>query len=198
MDQSGTKVEATDSTLTITTGEIMTRFLKVCACSAALFVAPLAVSHAQAKLDIAAGASLPTGNFSNGAQAGYNVGLGLEIQPPLAPVGFRVEGAWNAFNGKSGAPNSRILSGTANLVYSLLGTPLGGPYLIGGAGMYNLHTDAFGAFPSASTNKAGFNVGGGFRFGLSGFSAFAEARYHYVSTSGGSTGYIPITFGVTF
>ena len=173
----------------------MTRFLKVFACSAALFVAPLAVSHAQAKFDIAAGLSLPTGDLSNAVQSGYNVGLGLEIQPPLAPVGFRAEGAWNQFGGKSGGPNWRILSGTANLVYSLMGTPLGGPYLIGGLGVYNNHVDLAG---SSDETKVGFNAGGGFRFGLSGFSAFAEARYHYQKIGNGTASYIPITFGVTF
>lgn len=173
----------------------MKHLVKAFACSAALLVAPFAISHAQAKFDIAAGLSVPTGDFGNGVQSGYNLGLGLEIAPPLSPFGFRAEGAWNAFGGKSGGPSARIISGTANLVYSLIGTPVGGPYLIGGVGIYNEHVNISG---SESNNDAGFNVGGGFRFGLSGFSAFAEARYHYVNTDGGSTGFIPITFGLTF
>lgn len=172
----------------------MTRFLRIAAFSFAVLSIP-AIAHAQAKFDIGAGASLPTSDLSNVAQTGYNVMVGADIQPPLAPVGFRIEGAWNQFSGKSGFPDWRILSGSANLIYSLMGTPVGGPYLIGGLGVYNNHLNVSG---SSDKTEVGGNVGAGFRFGLSGFSAFAEARYHYQKVNSGNASYIPITFGLTF
>ena len=47
-----------------------------------------------------------------------------------------------------------------------------------------------------NVNELGVNLGGGYRFALTGFSAYAEARYHHILNT--SVNFIPITFGVTF
>jgi hypothetical protein len=162
------------------------------------FALHVAAAHAQMGYGVAAGLSAPTGNFGNSVDAGYNVTGMLTFSAPLAPVGLRVEGSFNEFNYKStilSGAKARLLSGTANVVFSSPG--IMGPYLIGGLGIYDASTSCSGCtLPSSS--KIGFNGGGGFKFGLSGFSAFLEARYHYIPVSGSSTSFIPVSFGVTF
>ena len=59
-------------------------------------------------------------------------------------------------------------------------------YLIGGLGTYD----------TGSHWDTGFNLGGGFRFPLTGFSAYIEARYH--SVAGGDLKFVPVVFGLAF
>jgi hypothetical protein len=68
------------------------------------------------------------------------------------------------------------------------------PYAIGGIGAYKFGASNGG---SGDTNF-GFNLGGGITIPLSGFNTFIEARYTRVSGDGGSTSYVPITFGIMF
>ena len=42
----------------------------------------------------------------------------------------------------------------------------------------------------------GYNVGGGVRFALSGFSAYVEARYHSISNA--NVSFVPLVFGLQF
>jgi hypothetical protein len=168
----------------------------------AVFALPFATARAQLGYGVAAGLAAPTGNLKNSVDMGYNVAASLLFLPPLAPVGFRFEGMFNQFNYKSTVvPSAKfnVLAGTANVMLTQPG--IMGPYLIGGLGMYRSSASCSGC--TGSSSNFGFNGGGGFRFGLSGFSAFAEARYHYVTgtasaTSPGSYNFIPLTFGVTF
>jgi opacity protein-like surface antigen len=90
-----------------------------------------------------------------------------------------------------------ISSANANLVYNLPGTGIT-PYLIGGAGIYNLKSDIDGADDPDSQNKFGVNGGIGASFPLSGFNTFIEARYHHVFTENVATQFIPVTFGISF
>ena len=161
--------------------------------AATLFVAP--ALYAQASFNIAAGATLPIGSTGDAVNTGYNVTAGLGIKPPIAPVGLRFEGMWNQMDFKtSGLGGLRLLSGTANLTVSGPALPMG--YLIGGVGMYNVATPDISG--SDSENKFGFNVGAGLNFPLTGISTYLEARFHVISTSGESTKFIPITFGIKF
>lgn len=173
----------------------------------AVFALPLATTQAQMGFGVAAGLSAPMGDFGTVVDAGYHLTGLMTVSAPLAPVGLRLEGSFSEFNYKSGifstSAKARLLSATANAVVSSPG--IMGPYLIGGLGIYNSSASCSGC-SSSSTSKIGFNGGGGFRFGLSGFSAFLEARYHYIpggtnATTGGansSTQVIPFSFGVTF
>ena len=79
------------------------------------------------------------------------------------------------------------------------------PYLIGGYGVY--HASAVCSSCTTTSTKGGFNGGAGFRFGLTGFSAFVEGRFHHIAgasdpTNGGdkssSAQFIPVSFGVRF
>jgi hypothetical protein len=108
---------------------------------------------------------------------------------------------YNAFNqkGLSGDDNTTHAAGiTLNAVYNLIpSTPRqpGSLYGIGGIGYYNTR-EPFYDFDQSQSNF-GWNIGGGFRFPLSGFSAYVEARFHSVSSNPSMT-FIPITFGLVF
>src|ERR1700744_1569627 len=88
-----------------------------------LVVAP-AVAMAQNPLhfNVAAGAAVPTGDFGNAADVGYNLTVGLGLRPPLSPLGFRVEGSYNSFGAKdcSGCDNATVKGVDANLIYDFM------------------------------------------------------------------------------
>ncbi|MFL5640009.1 MAG: outer membrane beta-barrel protein [Gemmatimonadaceae bacterium] len=144
---------------------------------------------------IAAGASIPTGDFGDLFSTGFNGTVTVGLNPQLIPLGIRIDGAYNQFSFKPGDGSAHITSVTGNLVYSIPSAGIS-PYLIGGAGWYNLGlSDELGG---DSENDFGWNVGGGIKLPLSGFDTFIEARFNQVQTEGQSTRFIPITFGILF
>ena len=135
------------------------------------------------------------GGTADVLKTGYNVTAGIGIKPPLAPLGFRVEGMFNQMDYKTSAFGSaRVLAGVANVTLSGVAMPMG--YLIGGVGIYNFSSPDIAS--STSTTKPGFNIGAGLNFPLTGFSTFAEIRFHLVTTDNESTKFVPITFGIKF
>jgi opacity protein-like surface antigen len=165
-------------------------------------------ARAQAGFGLAAGLSAPMGDFGKIADAGYHVTGLMSYAPRLSPAGLRVEGSFSEFNYNSTifssaqSAKARVLSATANAVLASPGVM--GPYVIGGVGVYRASAEC--STCSSTSTKGGINVGGGFRFALTGFSAFLEARYHYIPgasdpTNGGiksSTQFVPISFGLVF
>ena len=147
-------------------------------------------------LGIGGGVTLPLGDFGNSFNSGFNVLGTIAITPPLVPIGFRGDVAYNQFSAKGGASNvkAKVASVSANAVWGLPGVIIT-PYLIGGVGYYRLSSSLTG---SSASNRGGFNVGGGLNLGLLAFKAFAEARYTLVATANGSTTFVPITVGVMF
>jgi hypothetical protein len=147
---------------------------------------------------VAAGAALPMSDLSTFYQTGFNGTVTVGFHPQMIPLGIRVDGAYNQFSAKSGTlgGNVHFTSVTGNLVYSIP-SEMVAPYLIGGAGLYNaaISNTALG---SGSSNKFGWNIGGGIKMPLSGFDTFLEARYNQVQGNNGSLKFIPITFGVMF
>ena len=155
-----------------------------------------------ASLGIAAGATIPISNTGDAQETGFHATLALGSQPPLLPIGFRAEATYNQFTAKNDGvfsaflPNAdlRVISVTGNV---LLSPPsmLTRPYVIGGLGYYNV---SFKDSPLEAEGKFGFNAGVGAKFALTGFSTFAEVRYHRVNRDGGNVAYIPVTFGIMF
>jgi hypothetical protein len=142
---------------------------------------------------VAAGAALPVSDLSDIANTGFNGTVTVAFTPAMIPLGVRIDGAYNQFGVKSvfGGGNLHVAGVTGNLVYKIPGATVS-PYAIGGAGWYN------SGGSGSSTNDFGWNVGGGISMALSGFDTFLEARYNQVQTSGASTKFVPITFGVMF
>src|SRR5438105_1521561 len=51
-------------------------------------------------LDLAAGAAIPVGDFSDGFNTGFNGTAGLGLSSIGSPVGIRLEGMYNKFGGR--------------------------------------------------------------------------------------------------
>ena len=148
------------------------------------------------QIGVAAGAALPTSDLSNGANTGFNVTGTVGLNSKMIPLGIRIDGAYNRFGLKSPLTgNVAYTSVSGNLVYKIPAATVS-PYAIGGAGW--CHTSADTGFGSGTDNNFCWNVGGGISMPLSGFDTFIEARYTQIQTSGTSTKFVPITFGVLF
>ena len=180
----------------------MKRSLFLAIATIALVAVPR-VSHAQLglvkpfQLGIAGGAAQPMSDLSNAASLGYNGTVAAAINLPFIPVGLRVDGAYNAFGQKSGVPaKTHTISATGNVVWHLPSVGLS-PYLIGGAGVYQVSVTPTGGTAATETDL-GFNAGAGINLPLSVFKAFVEARYNRVSLSTGSMAFVPVTLGIMF
>lgn len=155
-------------------------------------------AHAQrrASVGIAAGATLPVGILGDATSTGYHVLGALAISgTATSPLGFRIDGMYNSLSGKSSGPDLTLWTVNGNLVYAFPGGLTATPYVIAGAGWYSVKADESGA---ESVSDFGINGGIGVRFSLSGFSTFAEARFHNVFSDPNSSRVIPFTFGILF
>lgn len=160
----------------------------------------VAVAQASTSFGVAAGASLPVGNFGDAVSTGYHAMAMLNISAPLAPVGFRIDGMFNEFNLKGGGSDKdRVFAVTGNVLLNTGSAVVASPYLIGGGGWYHNSLNYNSVFGNGTStdNQFGFNLGAGLRIPLTGFSAFIEARYHKM-LGNSDVQFIPITFGINF
>jgi opacity protein-like surface antigen len=138
------------------------------------------------------GAAVPMGDYGNVDKLGLNI-LGV-FETPLAhsPLYLRLDGIYSTTSHKSVSGSTGILGATASALYHFSAPQAQArPYVLGGLGIYNV--DAGG-----SQTKIGYALGGGVTFSLASLSAFAEARYISVQTSGSSTTFVPLTVGLMF
>ena len=155
-------------------------------------------AHAQRRTSVGfvAGASIPVGDLGDATSTGFHVLGTLSVSGTASsPLGFRLDGMYNSLSGKNSGPDVNVWSVNGNLVYAFPGGMTATPYLIGGAGWYNSKADESGA---ESSNDLGINAGIGARFALSGFSTFAEVRFHNIFSDPNSAQFIPLTFGILF
>lgn len=158
-------------------------------------IAVPAQAQRRTSLGIAAGATVPIGDLGDATSTGFHVLGTLAVSGTASsPVGFRIDGMYNDLSGKSSGPDVKVWTVNGNLVYAFPGGMTATPYLIAGAGWYN--SKAQGA--DNSSNNLGINAGIGARFALSGFSTFAEVRFHNIFSDPNSTRIIPLTFGILF
>ena len=167
---------------------------------AGMVAALAAVPHVHAQgvnYNIAAGLSLANGDFGDRNDAGYALIVGIGFTQRTSPFSVRAEGIYTEYNSKFRDSDKSHAGGiTANAVYDFKpspSTPLT-LYAIGGLGVYSVKEESI--FGDASDTGIGWNLGGGFRFPLTGFSAYVEARYHSVSSS--NAAFTPIVFGLRF
>jgi hypothetical protein len=169
----------------------MSRTMRVV--TAALILAgasSLAGAQTNTHFSIGAGASFPTGRFGDGYKTGYHVLGAIDFDRPASPIGFRMDGMFNEFEHETfNNADVQIYGLTGNLVVKG-SSPRAGPYLIGGIGVYGTKPEG-----GNSDSDVGFNIGGGLRFELTGFTAFLEARFHQVRDN---LRFVPLTFGLTF
>ena len=179
------------------------RAIALAALAAAIVTAPAAVeAQSPVKFGLAAGATFPVGDLGDVSEWGYHVSGNITGKPMMSPVGFRGEVMWNRLTGKDfdtalgtvQGDDIDVLAGIVNAEIGMSGIGVK-PYLIGGVGMYRFSSAAEN---SDSETKFGFNIGAGLDFGLAGFSAFTEARFHSVQTDAFTSNFVPVTFGIRF
>jgi hypothetical protein len=182
-------------------------------------VSAQAIVSSPVRFGIMGGATIPLSSLSDEEKTGWNAGVLVSIGVPLVPVSFRIDGQWQQMSGKSiltgtqlgGASafqDLRIIDGTANVVYTFGAALPAKFYLIGGAGIYNERFKDQNSDAHADGTKFGLNGGVGFKFQLTGFATFIEARYHNVihgrafddgaNSNAKSLQFVPISVGITF
>lgn len=181
-------------------------------------VSAQAIVSSPVRFGIMGGATVPLSDVSKEEKTGWNAGVLVSIGVPLVPVSFRIDGQWQQMSGKtfvaaggggsSSFPNLRIIDGTANVVYTFGAALPTKFYLIGGAGIYNERFKDPNSDLHADGTKFGLNGGVGFKFQLTGFATFIEARYHNVihgsavgdgaTSNAKSLQFVPISVGITF
>jgi hypothetical protein len=179
------------------------RAAAVVAAFTAISAAPVAAQGlSPISFNVRAGAAMPLSDLGDAVSTGFNVGAGLSFRPAMLPVGLRFDGDYNRFAGKDllDGTNLGIWALTANAVLAPAMSPI---YAIGGLGYYSQNISGEG-IDSDSESDMGFNIGGGFKLPLTGFSTFVEARYHHVMTKDDdipgsvNTKFLPIVFGIQF
>jgi opacity protein-like surface antigen len=177
---------------------------------AAIAVSTTAVAGAQGvlsatkpySLGASGGASIPLGDMSDGLNTGYNLGGHIALKMAELPISFRGDVNYDHYSAKGGGDaNAHIWSYTANAVYEVPTLSEIRPYFIGGIGGFTPTASGSSGGTTVSVSdgtKFGFDVGAGLTIPLSGFNAFVEARYNRFSGDGGSSSFVPITFGVMF
>ncbi|MGH7618121.1 MAG: outer membrane protein [Gemmatimonadaceae bacterium] len=175
----------------------MSRSFRAAAPLLALMLVP-AFARAQGSgptYNFAAGWALPTGSFGDFNDSGFGLTAGITFPAPGSPIRLRAEAAYNQFNHSQPLDQSSRAGGfTGNAVYDFSMGPGAQftPYAIGGVGFYGTRFSDNGA----TDWNFGWNLGGGVRFPLSGFSVYVEARYHSISSV--DVSFAPIVFGVSF
>jgi opacity protein-like surface antigen len=148
------------------------------------------------------GVSYPQGDTKDFFDNGWNGGALLVWNPPVVPVGLRVDGAYHTLDAASGtgSGSAKILAGTADVVVGFRAILLK-PYFFGGIGYYRLDfSDS--SFPSTSNddtqNETGWNGGAGVSISLRNIDLIVEARYHSIGTSGSRFKFVPVSIGLVF
>jgi hypothetical protein len=149
------------------------------------------------RIGISAGVTWPESDLSTTTDTGYNGTLSLFVTPQSLPLGLRFDAGYNRFDFQTGGGGVRVLSATGNLFFNMPITSMVSPYIVGGGGLYNVGY-LYTGVGNSSASHFGFNIGGGIKLPLEGFDALLEARYNRVNANGGTVGYVPVTFGISF
>ena len=147
--------------------------------------------------NLAAGLALANGNFGDRNDAGYSLIVGIGAKPLASALSFRAEGIYSEYNQnfENGKARAGGITGNAIYEFSMGSGVMLTPYAIGGVGYYSTR-EPLRNFNVESQTNIGWNLGGGVRFPLTGFSAYVEARYHSVGNVG--IQFAPIVFGLAF
>jgi opacity protein-like surface antigen len=157
------------------------------------------------------GVSVPVSDAKDALKTGWH-GTGiLRLNMPGLPLDLRGAFSYSRFEldpasaGYDGT--GRLLSGLANVTYTL---PFPGPlkpYLTAGLGAFNLKANPDSAGVSSPDSKTHFGIDGGvgLQFGLMGVHGFIEGKLQNIYTDEGfssavtkdiKTQIIPVTFGI--
>jgi hypothetical protein len=186
------------------------------AAAAASALALAVPAHAaRAQLGIAAGVTVPQGDYGDAAKGGFVLNPFLEVG--AGPVAVRASVLWTRSDIDDGflddipsPPANANVSGNVNLIGGSLDAklslpvPLVTPYIIGGVGVYRQSVEQelsgvvgeIGDIDESNT-EMGYNVGVGVQLPTPVVRLFAEARWYSVRTTP-KQNFVPITVGVRF
>lgn len=145
------------------------------------------------RFGVGAGLTAPSGDYATIDKAGWHVLGKVAVDIPLTPFTARVDGVYGQTTHKAPATgHTSLAGGLASLVWHIpTAAPLMKPYLLAGAGVYNVKI-------TASETKFAFGAGGGVAVGHGATHFSVEARYVSIKASNASLNFIPITATVTF
>jgi opacity protein-like surface antigen len=176
--------------------------------AAVLFIASGVAARLQAQMPdgtktvsfgVSAGLTIPTEDFADEVDNGFNVGAHLGLRQPAWPVGLRLDGQLNRFDLKGVSDvYVNIIGVSLNAVLMSAGASEIKPYLIAGPSFFHEASYAEGATNEPSENNWGFNAGGGLQYQLSGFTTFLEARYNWMKSGDSHDAFVPISVGIMF
>jgi opacity protein-like surface antigen len=185
----------------------MNRVLQLVITVAVASAAAVATVSAQsAHFGLGGGLTLPTGDYKNVDNAGWHALGKVDIGIPMSPVAVRIDALFGQtkhkdVGGSAVDGKTQLIGGLANLVYKIpVPAPIVKPYILGGAGVYNVKLTITNSVPPVDTSETKFawDFGAGATFGAGPARFFVEARYVSIQESGGSTKFIPVTAGVSF
>ncbi|HVH69385.1 MAG TPA: outer membrane beta-barrel protein [Gemmatimonadales bacterium] len=181
----------------------MNRVLQFTVSAALVSVVAVATAAAQgAHLGLGGGLIMPVSDYNNVDKSGWHVLGKMDIGIPLSPVGVRIDALFGQTQHKNGvAGKTQLIGGLANLVYKIpVPAPMMKPYVLGGAGVYNVKLTFPNAVPpvDSSQTKFAWDLGAGANIGAGPAKFFVEARYVSIQETGASLKFIPVTAGIAF
>lgn len=171
---------------------------------------------------LGAGATIPTGSVSDLHNTGWHLQGLVDWMSATSPIGFRGDLGYTSLGGKDinvgtttlHADALHLWSATGDAVWTFRSSTNASPfvpYVLGGIGLYHrngttvVNSNTGAASVDGSSTNFGLNAGVGVMVELSGFSTFAEARFHNVFSgavdgAGNKTSahYFPLTVGIRF
>jgi hypothetical protein len=162
-------------------------------CGSALPVATVG-AQTPVRFSVVGGLSLPVGDLGNNADLGLNLGVrgeGRALSPGWA---FRGDLSWDRYDGRGGVSEYSYLAFAGNLVHHESGGRL---YEFGGLGIYNSRVAFSDALDHTDTNL-GVQMGLGLDLTSKAPNLFTEFGLTSAFTSGRSSVWFPVRFGVRF
>src|SRR5690606_12325711 len=186
--------------------------LQAIAAAALLLAIPAGEAWAQQasqrsiSLGVSGGVVFPATDFADNIEmnTGYIILGHLGWQRPFQAFGLRGEVSYskNSVDVPIGDADVTMFGGAINALLTISNDGSFRPYVIGGAGMYNVKGEIDAGLLGATLEdqtKPGVNGGVGAQFRLGGLNGTLEARYFTVFTDDDiDMNVIPITIGIAF
>jgi hypothetical protein len=148
---------------------------------------------------VGAGVTVPTGDYSEYAKAGF-LGIG-GLTFPMGPQGLALlgEGYFGQNSHEFEGDKTNLYGAMGGLIYDFAAEGEAGVYLFGQAGLmvHKYSVDNSSESGSSETGLA-FGAGAGYGIPLGKGSAWLEGRYMQGQFDGGSTGFFGVVAGISF
>jgi hypothetical protein len=148
---------------------------------------------------VGAGVTVPTGDFSDDAKAGF-LGIG-GVTFPMGPQGLAIlgEGYFGQNSHDLEGDKTSVYGAMGGLIYDFAGQGEAGVYLFGQAGLmvHKYSSEESSEFDDSETGLA-FGAGVGYGIPLGKANAWLEGRYMQGQFDGGNTSFFGVVAGLSF